>query len=531
MTPEISLEVFRQTALILLPEFILLCVAMAIMTASAFVRRPRRYWCAITASAIAIAFLALASLMGKETDPYAAVALNDDLSFFARIVLLLTGAIVLALAHNEPSDERAGEFFGALLTMNAGAMVVAAANELVLLFVGLELVSIPTYLLLYLSRRNRATQEAAAKYFLLSIFSSGLLLFGLTYLYGTTGVSNLKALAYLFDRLPDTPQFELGLLAVVFVLAGLCFRVAAVPLHFYAPDVYEGSPTVIAATLAWVPKAVGFLAIVRALTAVLAAKGGVDQLVQKAIVLSWAIAAATMVWGNLVALLQNNLKRLLAYSSIAHAGYMMVGITAAFANDFHGSSTIYGSESVFFYLVVYALMTLGFFGVLIAVKFKNRAVETVDDLAGLGTTHPVWALGLTVCLLSLTGIPPLAGFWGKLAIFGSLLAAGERADSGFFLMLAVIGMLSAAAGAYYYLRVVVVMYFRPSKETIEVKGGWPVAAAVATCVILTVLLGLYSAPLTRAAHAAAESALSHRRPAALPVASAVAGERAGRSYK
>jgi len=531
MTPAASLDIFRQTAVVLLPEFILLFSAMAIMTASAFVRRPRRYWCAIAASALLVAFLTLVSLMGRDTDPYAAVALNDELSFYARLVLLLTGGIVLALAHQEPADERAGEFFGALLIIDAGAMVVASANELVFLFVGLELVSIPTYLLLYLSRRNRSTQEAAAKYFLLSIFSSGLLLYGLTFLYGTTGSSNLKSLAYLFETLPVTQQPYLGLLAVVFVLAGLCFRVAAVPLQFYAPDVYEGSPVVIAATLAWVPKAVGFLAIVRTLTAVLAAKGGGDQLVQRAVMLSWAIAAATMVWGNVLALLQNNLKRLLAYSSIAHAGYMMVGVTAAFANDHHADATIYGSESIFFYLVVYALMTLGFFGGLIALRFENRPVETVDDLAGLGGSHPAWALGLTICLLSLTGIPPLAGFWGKLAIFGSLLAAGESEGSGSFLVLAVIGMLSAAAGAYYYLRVVVVMYFRPSKEPIKVSGGWPVAAAVSACVILTVLVGLYSAPLSKAAHSAAQSALFHPQPPELPVASAASRAEAGRSFE
>ena len=356
--------------------------------------------------------------------------MNDDLSFFARLVLLLAALVLLALAHREPADERAGEFFGALLMVNAGAMLVAAANELVFLFVGLELVSMPTYLLLYLSRRNRATQEAATKYFFLSIFSSGLLLYGLAFLYGTMGISNLKAMGFLFDKLANVPQLELGLIAVVFVMAGLCFRVAAVPLHFYAPDVYQGSPMAIAAMLAWVPKAVGFLAIVRALTAVLAAKDVGDPLMQQAVILSWVIAAATMIWGNFVALLQENLKRLLAYSSIAHAGYMMVGVTAAFSGESHGGGVYYGSESVFFYLVAYALMTLGVFGVFSAVRIKGRVVETVDDLSGLGWTHPWPALALSICLLSLSGIPPLVGFWAKFEIFSSLLAAAQRGESG-----------------------------------------------------------------------------------------------------
>src|SRR5262249_33360926 len=155
------------------------------------------------------------------------------------------GLVVLGMAHDEPADDRAGEFFGALLMVNAGAMLVAAANELVFLFVGLELVSMPTYLLLYLSRRNPETQEAATKYFFLSIFASGLLLYGLTFLYGLTGISNLKALGFLIGSLPNIPQTQLAIIAIVFVLAGLCFRVAAVPLHFYAPDVYQGSPAVI----------------------------------------------------------------------------------------------------------------------------------------------------------------------------------------------------------------------------------------------------------------------------------------------
>jgi NADH-quinone oxidoreductase subunit N len=265
----------------------------------------------------------------------------------------------------------------------------------------------------------------------------------------------------------------------------------------------------VAATLAWIPKVVGFLAIVRTLTAVFAVKGSTDPLVEKAVMLAWIIAAATMVWGNFLALLQEDLKRLMAYSSIAHAGYMMVGVTAAFANDLHADSTYYGSESVFFYLVVYGLMTLGVFGGFMALRFKNRPVETVDDLSGLGWTHRWMALAIAVCLLSLAGIPPLAGFWGKFQLFGSLIAAGERTGSSSFVVLAVIGMLSAAAGAYYYLRIVVVMYFGKPKDPIELAGGWPIAAAVSVCVFLTVLLGLNSAPLSSRAHAAARAALAH----------------------
>ena len=339
---------------ILIPEFLLLVAGVAMMTAAPFYRWPRRIWCTIAAGVLVASLLALLAVSEFQTEKYMAVALNDALGYYGRMVVLLSGLVLLAMAHEEPADETSGEFFGALLLINAGAMLVATANELVFLFVGLELVSIPTYMLLYLTRRTSTTQESATKYFFLSIFSSGLLLYGLAFLYGVAGVSNLKALTTLSWFLPSIPHPQLGLIAVVFVLAGLCFRVAAVPFHFYAPDVYQGSPTVLAALLSWVPKAVGFVAMVRALTAVISVKGPEDPLVQKAVMISWVIAAATMIVGNTLALLQNNLKRLLAYSSIAHAGYLMIGVTVAFTNGSRSGKFYYGCESIFFYLVAYA---------------------------------------------------------------------------------------------------------------------------------------------------------------------------------
>jgi NADH-quinone oxidoreductase subunit N len=505
-----ALEAAWQTTLILLPEIILLLTGMGMMTASAFIQQPRRRWCRAAVWSLLAALVALLFVARYETDMYSAVALNDSLSFWARLVLLLTGLVVMGLAHDEPADDRAGEFFGALLIMNAGSLLVAAANELVFLFIGLELVSMPTYLLLYLSRRNAATQEAATKYFFLSIFASGLLLYGLAFLYGSTGISNLKAVSFLMEKVDNFPQPQLGLIAIVFVMAGLCFRVAAVPMHAYAPDVYEGSPMVIAAVLSWVPKAVGFLAMIRALTAVFAMS---PSLLYKAVVLAWIIAAATMTLGNFVALLQDNLKRLLAYSSIAHAGYLMVGVAVAFANGQRGTGLYYGSEGILFYLLAYALMTLGAFGVFIALRIGDRPVQTVSDLAGVGWTQPWLGAALAVCLLSLSGIPPLIGFWAKFEIFSSALAAYDLGESWSFLALAIIGMLNAAIGGYYYLRLVVMMYLSPSQETVVARGGWPVAVSVAACAGLTVALGLFWTPVAATARAAARSAVAHPAPA------------------
>jgi NADH-quinone oxidoreductase subunit N len=518
-------SVARQTFAILLPEILLLLVATVVMTAGAFVRWPRRAWYVLSVAAVGLALMVLLAQGTLRTDSYSSPVLGDVFAYYARVLLLFTGLIVLALAHDQVDDRRAAEFFGCLLFINAGAMVVATANELVLLFVGLELVSIPTYLLLYLSKRTTTTQEAATKYFYLSIFSSGLLLFGLAYLYGVAGVSNLKALAYLAGHVPGLPQQSLAVIAVVFVVAGLGFRVAAVPFHFYAPDVYQGSPTVIAGLLSWVPKAVGYLAMIRTLSAIVSAVDPGSQLVHRAVLLAWIIAAITMTLGNTVALAQNNLKRLLAYSSIAHAGYLMIGVAVSFRNT-PETRFYFGIEGVLFYLTAYAFMTLGVFGAIVLLSTPERPVETVDDLSGLGQTHPVTALGLTICLLSLAGIPPLAGFWGKFELLASSFGGMSGPDGDLYWWLAVIGVLNSAVGAYYYLRIVVGMYLRdPSADAIQARFAGPTATAVAACVVLTFVLGIppFMSPLVRMTHEAALSAVERAEPiAATPRVATVA---------
>lgn len=524
MTPELAYETVKQTIQVLSPEILLLLVAMAMMTAAPFVRVSRGGWCGTAAAGLIVSLLALFASSDVHPDAYIATAMNDAMSFYVRLFLLLSGFIVLGLAHREPPDDRSAEFFGSFLMIQAGAMLVAASNDLILLFVGLELVSIPTYLLLYLSRRTASTQEAATKYFFLSIFSSGLLLYGMTFLYGLTGATNLKALAVLATDVPNVPHIWFGLIAVVFMIAGLSFRVAAVPLHFYAPDVYQGSPIVIAALLSWIPKAVGFLAMIRALTSVLAFNGPGNELVHKTVLVCWIIAAATMTLGNAVALLQTDLKRLLAYSSIAHAGYLMVGITAAFVGGAEGMSMYYGVEGVLFYLAAYALMTLGAFGVILALrKPDGRAIATIDDLSGLAWTRPVVALGMTICLLSLLGFPFFAGFWGKFQIFAAALSAASGDDARSMQALAIIGMLNAAVGAFYYLRIIVLMFFGESREDLSLEGGWPVAAATGTCAVLSLFFGLYPAPVSRICRDAAVAANS--RPSPNPDVPAVAAVR------
>ena len=516
-----AIENARQTLLILLPEILILFSATVMMTAGAFTKRPRRVWSLAAAGTLLAALVALVLLRNQVTDPYGAVAVNDAMAGYGRMIFILTGLILVGLAHDQVDDDRAPEFFGSLLMIHAGAMIVCAANELVFLFVGLELISIPTYLLLYLSRRTEATQEAATKYFFLSVFSSALLLFGLAYLYGFAGVSNLKTLAFLAQvpkTLENVPHPVLGVVALVFVMAGLGFRVAAVPFHFYAPDVYQGSPTVIAALLAWIPKAVGFVAILRTLAAVIPTDIAppTNHLTHQAAVLAVVIAAITMTLGNTVALAQTNLKRLLAYSSIAHAGYLMIGVAVAFRNGDLASypagsnPSEWGSEAILFYLVAYAVMTLGTFGVIIALSTPGRPVETVDDLAGLARNHPWLGAAMACCLLSLAGIPPFSGFFGKLNLFVAALTASTGRDANLYRTIALIGALNSAIGAYYYLKIIVAMYFRdPVGPPLTPRITWPTAASVGTCASLALLLGLWLRPLYVGSRESAVALIDH----------------------
>jgi len=507
----ITYQVALQTVRSLWPEILILAVATIMMTAGAFVRLPRRVWSFAAAGTLVAALIALLGRWGQEPiDPYSTVALNDPLAMYARLAFLVTGLVLLGLAHDQVDDERSAEFFGALLMIFAGAMLVSAANELVFLFVGLELVSMPTYLLLYLPRRNIHTQEAATKYFYLSVFSSALALYGLAFMYGMAGVSNLKALGYLTHFMPGILQVQFGLIAALFVMAGLGFRVTAVPFHFYAPDVYQGSPTVVAALLAWVPKGVGFVAMIRVLAAVF---GGENMVASKAVIIAWVIAAVSMTLGNAVALLQDDLKRLLAYSSIAHAGYLMIGVAVALQNEPAGVVNFLGSQAILFYLAAYALMTLGAFGVIIALSTPERPIETVDELSGLSRTHPLSALAMALCMFSLAGVPPLAGFWGKFYIFASALTAGSDSDAQMFRLLAVVGVVNAAIGAYYYLRIVVVMYLRPaSQRPVQPRAGLPTALAVGACAALSLGFGVFAQPLLRASQEAAVAAIAHPDP-------------------
>jgi NADH-quinone oxidoreductase subunit N len=487
--------------LLLVPEGVLGVAACVLFLGGTF-QASRRVWgtvalLALATSAIAWKLVPLPASGGSEvgidaTTLYASPILIDPLASLMRGVALVGGAVLILLSWNEVPDRQAAEYHGCVLLAVAGLCLTGSANELVTLFVALELISIPTYILLYLPRHDHAAQEAAMKYFLLSVFSSALLLFGFSYLYGLAGTTNLPALVEALGSEEPSHLPGVALVALVMVAAGLGFRMTAVPFHYYAPDVYQGAPTGGAAFLAFLPKVAGFTALLRVLGLVWSGHGtGGPALGDQAPILFWILAAVTMTLGNVLALLQSNLKRLLAYSSVAHAGYMLIGVAVASSPSSSGPTAQVsgGVEAVLFYLVAYGGMTVGAFAVLAYLSTPEHPVETEDDLAGLSQSHPGVAFLMAIFLFSLIGIPLTAGFVGKFLLFWGAVAQGTQAP--LFRWLALIGAVNAAIGAAYYLRILARMYLGTSLKPVKRPRELPGLAALWICAAVTLILGIF----------------------------------------
>lgn len=490
---------------LIIPELVLVVAACVLLVGATF-QVSRHVWGAVALIGLAGAafYLRFSPLTPPSTTTaLVSTLLADHLGLFARWVAILGGCLLVLLSWDQIPDSRAAEYHSCLLFITAGVCLTSIANDLVMLFLALELISIPTYVLLYLPRTDRPAQEAALKYFLLSIFSSALLLFGFSYLYGLAGSTSMPAIEdALTNPAPEgAPLLGLSSVALVMIVAALGFRITAVPFHFYAPDVYQGTNPAAAAMLAFVPKIAGFVALLRLLGFVLADNAGTGLMLGPQVPsLLWILAAVTMTVGNLLALLQDNLKRLLAYSSVAHAGYMLIGLAAA--PDLHGEATG-GTDAVLFYLVAYGAMTLGAFTVISYLSTAERPIETVDDLAGLSRSHPGIALMMGLFLLSLIGIPMTAGFMGKFLLFFSAMSVPTEEHAFLFRTLALIASLNAAAGAWYYLRILMVMYLRNAIRPIDTNiRSLPGLATLWLCAALTLGLGVYPHPLVEQARLA-----------------------------
>jgi NADH-quinone oxidoreductase subunit N len=512
MTDPLLVDTLKGVFRLAVPEIALLGTACLMFLFGCLYNR-RWLWFLVSLMGVGLAMV-LAGTVPTEMPPVvtAAPLVPDAAAAFVRWVALVSALVLVCLSWAETDRTNASEYYACLLTIAAGAALAGRANDLVTLFLALELLSIPTYIMLYLPARTRLNQEAAAKYFLLSVMSSGVLLFGFSYLYGLTGSLNLVVIADAIAKAhadvgAGVPPNPMALLAAVLVIAALGFRITAVPFHFYAPDVYEGGPAGVVAQLSFLPKLAGFVALAR----VFGLFGpdarhlpfGADTQIP---LLLWIIAVMTMCLGNMLALLQDNVRRMLAYSSVAHGGYMLMGVVVAGAlPDAKTAPDVGGIDALLVYLVAYGLMTLGAFAVILFLSTPERPVDSIDDLAGLSQSHPVSAATLTVLLCSFIGLPATLGFAGKLLLFvGAFTAPGEvSVVRNLYQLLALIAAVNAAVGAYYYLRVVGVMYLRTPLRPLASSRAVPTLLTAVALAGATLVLGIYPEPIRRAASKAA----------------------------
>ncbi len=409
----------------------------------------------------------------------------DELTVYIRWITLAIGLLLLLVNWHVPADGEQGEYFGLMLCSMAGVLLTASANDLVVLFFAIELVSVPTYAMVALSRTDQRASEAALKYFFLGALSAAIMVYGFSFLYGVGGTTTLFATGAV-DSL-ETAFAEGGainayaVVGLLLAMSGLAFKVAVVPFHAYAPDVYEGAASPLTGLLGFLPKLAGFVALIRLLS--------VCQwdLPDSLMWMMWLMAAATMTVGNVLALLQTNVKRILAYSSVSHSGFMMIGLLVG---PVLGEGPMHdGVAAVLFYIAVYGMMNLGAFAVLAMLQVRGEAAESLDDLAGLSQRAPVLALAMAVCAFSLMGFPPTAGFLGKVYIFSSAFSlAGDHPFHGPLVTLAVIGVINSAIGAAYYLKIAATCFVRQPREGLGRTEGSMPAFGLAVCSIAMIAL-------------------------------------------
>jgi len=465
----------------LLPSLIVFGAGVLVLLLDLLPPRSKEHLGGVALAGLVAALLSAIPLWNRDSRAFRDMVLLDNYALFFHVVICYASAlaVLLSIDYLRRNGVESGEYYALLLFSTTGMMLLASAGDLLVVFLGIELMSLCLYVLAGLFKLRLASGEASMKYFLLGAFATSFLLYGIALIYGATGSTNFDRIAAAAAARPRDALVTIGL---SLLLVGFGFKISSVPFHMWAPDVYEGAPTSVTALIATGSKAAAFAALIRVLTVALRAAQPDWS------VLLWAVAAVTMTVGNVIAIAQSNLKRMLAYSSIAHVGYMLVGLVAG---------GVSGAGAVLFYLLAYTFTTAGAFGAILLVERSDdgEAVE-VGDYAGLARRHPVLAATLGLFLLSLIGIPPLAGFVGKFYLFGSAVRAG-------YVWLTVLGVLNSAIAAYYYLRVIVYMYMRePEGADVRLVPSFAGGVALAIAVIGIVLLGVMPAPFADLAQVA-----------------------------
>lgn len=469
----------RDDLRVIVPHIELTVFALGILLMDFMLERKQKYWNAITAL-VGIGFAAVGLWQLRDDrrqaflgpDGVGLLVVDPFFIFFGVVFLLATAVVILmSVRYLEIEEEHEGEYYSLILLACVGMMVLAGGIDLITLFIGLELMAICFYLLTGFLRRDRRSNEAAMKYFLLGVFSTGILAYGFSILYGVSGSTNLYHIAdAVRARGVEDPVVFLGMITVA---AGVFFKIAAVPFHQWAPDAYEGAPTPITAYISVGSKAASFALLLRLFLVALA------PLREHWVVLLSVVAVATMTLGNLAAINQSNTKRLLAYSSIAHVGYILLGLVA-------GNDT--GRVGIAVYIFVYAAMTLGAFAVVTGMRRANLIGDDLEDMRGLFFKNPAPAILMLVFLLSLTGIPPTAGFLAKYFIFLSLIQTQHY-------YLAVFAALYVVVALYYYFRIVVSMFMHREREPGRMELSPGLVAALVVTLVLTLAPGIYPEPL------------------------------------
>jgi len=409
----------------------------------------------------------------------------DQLAVFFKLLVLAAGVvtILMAAAFLERFGYGGGEYVALILFATVGMFVMASGASLVSLYVGLELMALSVYVLVGYFKLEIRSNEGAVKYFVLGAASSAILLYGISLVYGALGTLDLQMIRASLIAVPTSnPMLVLGMVLVCF---GMLFKVAAVPFHVWTPDAYEGAPTPVTAFISVAPKAAAFAMFMRLFF------GAFGPGIEHWRMVLWVASAATMVYGNIAALTQDNVKRMLAYSSIAHAGYALMGLVAF--NEM-------GAWALLMYMLVYAFMNLGAFGFVILLESKGYAGEVIGDFAGLSRRHPGAALGMLIFMLALAGIPPTAGFMGKLYLFAAAVEGG-------YILLTLIAVIMSAVSLYYYFRIVVQMYLRDGEEEDAapaelLRDRWT-EAMIVVCIVVTLVIGVWPAPVVGWAKSAA----------------------------
>jgi NADH-quinone oxidoreductase subunit N len=480
------------------PEFIMLIGACLVLPVGLMRKLKGHDW--TSGLALTTVILALAAALAVQVPEETIVPglWITTLTYYARVIALALGALIVLVNWHQPAENERGEYMSLVLFSLLGVLVTAAANDLIVLFFAVELVSVPTYVLIALSREDVRASESAVKYFFLGALSAAILAYGISFLYGAAGTTAIHVLAdgqAVSSFAPFDAMGSTGLIGLLLVFAGLAFKIAAVPFHVYAPDVYEGAAAPVTGLLGFVPKFAGFLALVHVLA------GCNWELPTSVMWLIWIVAALTMTAGNVLALLQQNVKRLLAYSSIAHTGYMLIALLVGPAAGLGPMQD--GVAALLFYIAVYGAMNLGAFAVLAAFSKGDREIETMRDIGGLSVRTPVAGLALAVFMLSLMGLPPTAGFLGKLYIFGSAFSLGDgHPFQKPLIVLALIGVINAAIGAAYYLRVVMSAYMGEDTAPRRPAAGMPLRIGVAVCSIALLFVFVWPTRLVTEAQTA-----------------------------